>query len=154
DLGVDSIKRVEILSAIQERLPDAPAVKPEHLGTLHTLKDVADLLAGGAENAPARTKIPMLEVGADLVTKPITPHVEVEPATPDTEQLAGSPPPNVTDDAPAGSTRAGKGSSGVTSPAPRGPAATMPQPAGPFAGDRVDRSILQVVDLDLSAPRS
>ena len=44
DLGIDSIKRVEILSALQEKLPDAPAVKPEHLGTLHTLQDVADFL--------------------------------------------------------------------------------------------------------------
>ncbi len=41
DLGIDSIKRVEILSALQERLPEAPAVKPEHLGSLHTLGDIA-----------------------------------------------------------------------------------------------------------------
>src|SRR5687767_2296310 len=45
DLGIDSIKRVEILSALQERIPDAPAVKPEHLGTLHTLRDIASFLA-------------------------------------------------------------------------------------------------------------
>ena len=45
DLGIDSIKRVEILSALQEKLPDAPAVKPEHLGTLHTLRDIVDFLA-------------------------------------------------------------------------------------------------------------
>jgi NAD(P)-dependent dehydrogenase (short-subunit alcohol dehydrogenase family) len=47
DLGIDSIKRVEILSALQERLPDAPAVKPEHLGTLHTLRHLAAFLANG-----------------------------------------------------------------------------------------------------------
>jgi NAD(P)-dependent dehydrogenase (short-subunit alcohol dehydrogenase family) len=46
DLGIDSIKRVEILSALQERLPQAPAVRPEHLGTLQTLRQVADFLAG------------------------------------------------------------------------------------------------------------
>ena len=46
DLGIDSIKRVEILSAIQDRLPDAPAIKPEHLGTLRTLRQIADFLAG------------------------------------------------------------------------------------------------------------
>jgi NAD(P)-dependent dehydrogenase (short-subunit alcohol dehydrogenase family)/acyl carrier protein len=46
DLGIDSIKRVEILSALQERLPEAPTVRPEHLGTLHTLQQVADFLAG------------------------------------------------------------------------------------------------------------
>src|SRR5258706_82412 len=36
DLGIDSIKRVEIFSALQERLPEAPVVKPENLGSLHT----------------------------------------------------------------------------------------------------------------------
>ncbi len=46
DLGIDSIKRVEIFSALQERLPDAPIVKPEHLGTLHSLGDVAAFLSG------------------------------------------------------------------------------------------------------------
>jgi acyl transferase domain-containing protein/acyl carrier protein len=46
DLGIDSIKRVEILSALQERLPDAPQIKPEHLGTLHSLQQIAAFLAG------------------------------------------------------------------------------------------------------------
>ena len=55
DLGIDSIKRVEILSALQERLPDAPLVKPEHLGTLHNLRQIAAFLAGtdAALDAPA-----------------------------------------------------------------------------------------------------
>jgi len=44
DLGIDSIKRVEILSALQERVPDAPVVKPEHLGTLQTLRQIVDHL--------------------------------------------------------------------------------------------------------------
>jgi acyl transferase domain-containing protein/NAD(P)-dependent dehydrogenase (short-subunit alcohol dehydrogenase family) len=48
DLGIDSIKRVEILSALQERLPGAPVIGPEHLGTLHTLGAIAGYLAGGA----------------------------------------------------------------------------------------------------------
>ena len=47
DLGIDSIKRVEIFSALQERLPHAPVVKPEHLGTLHSLGDVIAFLSGG-----------------------------------------------------------------------------------------------------------
>jgi acyl transferase domain-containing protein len=46
DLGIDSIKRVEILSALQERLPEAPVIKPEHLGTLNTLQQIIDFLAG------------------------------------------------------------------------------------------------------------
>src|SRR2546421_11950831 len=53
DLGIDSIKRVEILSALQERLPEAPAVKPEHLGTLHTLADIAAFLARAPFDARA-----------------------------------------------------------------------------------------------------
>ncbi len=52
DLGIDSIKRVEILSALQERIPDAPAAKPEHLGTLHTLRDIATFLSSNATIAP------------------------------------------------------------------------------------------------------
>ncbi len=45
DLGIDSIKRVEILSAVQERLPEAPVIKPEHLGTLRTLRQIAEFLS-------------------------------------------------------------------------------------------------------------
>ncbi|HEV3143970.1 MAG TPA: SDR family NAD(P)-dependent oxidoreductase [Gemmataceae bacterium] len=52
DLGIDSIKRVEILSALQERLPNAPVAKPEHLGTLNTLRAIAQFLA----NEPTSTK--------------------------------------------------------------------------------------------------
>src|SRR4029079_3347020 len=48
DLGIDSIKRVEILSALQEKLPDAPVVKPEHLGTLHTLREIVSFLCAGS----------------------------------------------------------------------------------------------------------
>ncbi|HJV67178.1 MAG TPA: SDR family NAD(P)-dependent oxidoreductase [Geomonas sp.] len=51
DLGIDSIKRVEILSTLQERLPDSPAIGPEHLGTLRTLGDIAGHLAAAAPTA-------------------------------------------------------------------------------------------------------
>ena len=50
DLGIDSIKRVEILSALQERLPDAPIIKPEHLGTLRTIQDIVTFLVNGSEH--------------------------------------------------------------------------------------------------------
>jgi polyketide-type polyunsaturated fatty acid synthase PfaA len=42
DLGIDSIKRVEILSALQEHLPDAPAPDPEALAELRTLGQIID----------------------------------------------------------------------------------------------------------------
>lgn len=45
DLGIDSIKRVEILSALQDRLPDAPAVSSEDLGKFTSLRDVVDFVS-------------------------------------------------------------------------------------------------------------
>ncbi|HEU4394088.1 MAG TPA: KR domain-containing protein, partial [Planctomycetota bacterium] len=48
DLGIDSIKRVEILSSLQERFPGLPAVRPERLGTFRTLREIAEFLAGGS----------------------------------------------------------------------------------------------------------
>jgi acyl carrier protein len=47
DLGIDSIKRVEILSALQERLPEAPAVRPDDLGALQTLGQIVNHLCVG-----------------------------------------------------------------------------------------------------------
>ena len=56
DLGVDSIKRVEIMAALRGRLPAAPEIKPEHLGSLQTLQQVVEFLgAGNAPTAPAVT---------------------------------------------------------------------------------------------------
>jgi len=46
DLGIDSIKRVEILSALEEKMPDLPAVSPEIMGTLKTLGQIAEYLNG------------------------------------------------------------------------------------------------------------
>jgi len=53
DLGIDSIKRVEIMAALRTRLPDAPEVKPEHLGSLQTLQQVVDFLSAGARRPTA-----------------------------------------------------------------------------------------------------
>jgi acyl carrier protein/NAD(P)-dependent dehydrogenase (short-subunit alcohol dehydrogenase family) len=57
DLGIDSIKRVEIMAALRARLPEAPEVKPEHLGTLRTLQEVVDFLCASPERgSPSRSK--------------------------------------------------------------------------------------------------
>jgi NAD(P)-dependent dehydrogenase (short-subunit alcohol dehydrogenase family) len=59
DLGIDSIKRVEILSAIQERNPALPVVKPEHLGQLQTLQAVVDFLSAPTQSpAPSPSPSP------------------------------------------------------------------------------------------------
>ena len=47
-LGIDSIKQVEILSELQERLPGLPEIAPAELASLRTLRDVADKLSGNA----------------------------------------------------------------------------------------------------------
>ncbi|MCI0705034.1 MAG: SDR family NAD(P)-dependent oxidoreductase, partial [Planctomycetia bacterium] len=145
-------------SALQEKLPDAPVVKPEHLGSLHTLKDVADFLAGQQSQQhapPPTTKIPILTattLGEDLLPQPLTPAVAVplapDPGAPDTEQVSAIRQAKATESALRAPIMPGKGSGGILKPAPR----TMP--AVPLTTDRIDRSIPQVVDLDLNTTRT
>jgi acyl transferase domain-containing protein len=115
DLGVDSIKRVEILSALQEKLPNAPVVKPEHLGTLHTLQDVAQFLAGAS--------IPSSATTANAVSSP-----------------ASVPSVNGHEPKPAA----------VAAPEQ---AETLRVPVTPYGTERVERSTVQVADLDANSPR-
>ena len=117
DLGVDSIKRVEILSALQEKLPHAPVVKPEHLGTLHTLTDVAAFLSGHASGS---------------ITAHLSPSELVAPKTEQIETVRMAAVSESTLTAP---------------PKPVNGTPTLP-PA-----DGIDRSILQVVDIELRSPR-
>jgi acyl transferase domain-containing protein/acyl carrier protein len=63
DLGIDSIKRVEILSTLQERLPGAPAIGPEQLGKLQTLGDIVTFLSGAVEKAAVRQPVAAIEPG-------------------------------------------------------------------------------------------
>jgi len=53
DLGIDSIKRVAILSELQSKLPDAPKITPEQLGNLRTLRQIMECLAKNA-SGPAQ----------------------------------------------------------------------------------------------------
>ncbi|MFD0656208.1 SDR family NAD(P)-dependent oxidoreductase [Thermocatellispora tengchongensis] len=55
DLGVDSIKRVQILGALRDAFPGLPVVAPEQLGELHTLADVIAFVTGGT-GAPVETR--------------------------------------------------------------------------------------------------
>jgi acyl transferase domain-containing protein/NAD(P)-dependent dehydrogenase (short-subunit alcohol dehydrogenase family) len=60
DLGIDSIKRVEILSALEERLPGLPPVAPEDMGRLKTLGQIARFLErpSGVDAAPVAAASP------------------------------------------------------------------------------------------------
>ena len=53
DLGIDSIKRVEILSALREKAPELPEPDAETLGKLHTLGQIVEVLGGSTAAAPA-----------------------------------------------------------------------------------------------------
>jgi acyl transferase domain-containing protein/NAD(P)-dependent dehydrogenase (short-subunit alcohol dehydrogenase family)/acyl carrier protein len=71
DLGIDSIKRVEILSAIEEKMPELPAVSPDVMGTLKTLGQIVAYLAGSPTNAVATFESQTME-------PPSTGHREIE----------------------------------------------------------------------------
>ena len=74
DLGIDSIKRVEIFSAIQERLPGTPAVKPEHLSTLNTLNQIVDFLTNGANGTNGTSTHLVPAAGAKKKISRLIPH--------------------------------------------------------------------------------
>jgi malonyl CoA-acyl carrier protein transacylase len=77
DLGIDSIKRVEILSAIQERIPELPSVSPDDMATLQTLQsivdvfNVSDALASVATTSDSGLSEILLEVVADKTGYPV-----------------------------------------------------------------------------------
>ncbi len=74
DLGIDSIKRVEILSALQEQLPNAPVVKPEHLGELQTLGQIVDFLTEGEAPAAKPVAAPEPVPSAPSITRSVLRH--------------------------------------------------------------------------------
>ncbi len=59
DLGIDSIKRVEILSAVADQVPELRSVDMGHMGTLRTLGAIVDYMKGiGEPGAPASAAAP------------------------------------------------------------------------------------------------
>ncbi len=44
DLGIDSIKRVEIISELEKKIPSTNALDPENMGKLKTLKDICNAI--------------------------------------------------------------------------------------------------------------
>ncbi|MEH6451766.1 MAG: SDR family NAD(P)-dependent oxidoreductase [Psychromonas sp.] len=57
DLGIDSIKRVEILGAVQDEITDLPELNPEDLAELRTLGEIVSYMQSKASAlAPATTE--------------------------------------------------------------------------------------------------
>ena len=57
DLGIDSIKRVEILAAMREKAPDLPEVDTAQMATLRTLQQIVDYMGQGAAPAAATESV-------------------------------------------------------------------------------------------------
>ena len=49
DLGIDSIKRVEIFSLLEEKMPGLPSVSPEDMGSIKTLGQIAEYLKSSSD---------------------------------------------------------------------------------------------------------
>ncbi|MEE8525577.1 MAG: SDR family oxidoreductase [Thermoanaerobaculia bacterium] len=70
DLGIDSIKRVEILAAVRDREPDLPEVDTTQLATLRTLGQIVDFL-GVSQDAEAAA--PQTVTAATVASAPAPP---------------------------------------------------------------------------------
>jgi polyketide-type polyunsaturated fatty acid synthase PfaA len=62
DLGIDSIKRVEILGALQEAHPELPEIEAETIAELRTLAQIIDHVSSSAPAAPAAQAAPAAPV--------------------------------------------------------------------------------------------
>ncbi|MFO7754265.1 MAG: beta-ketoacyl synthase N-terminal-like domain-containing protein [Desulfobacteraceae bacterium] len=52
DLGIDSIKKVEIVSELEKHFPEASGLTTETLGTVRTLDDICAAISGGSVQEP------------------------------------------------------------------------------------------------------
>ena len=78
DLGVDSIKRVEILSAMQDRVPELPEVDTAEMAQLHTLGEIVNSMSSHAP-APAPTPAPPQPAGISSDPCMAHPNIAVSP---------------------------------------------------------------------------
>jgi NAD(P)-dependent dehydrogenase (short-subunit alcohol dehydrogenase family) len=68
DLGIDSIKRVEILAAVQEQAPGLPEVDPGKMAALTTLGQIVTYMQDLMGGQPATT--PPASIAADIASTP------------------------------------------------------------------------------------
>ncbi|RPJ15319.1 MAG: acyltransferase domain-containing protein, partial [Desulfobacteraceae bacterium] len=67
DLGIDSIKRVEIFSSLEEKMPGLPSIPPETIGSLKTLGKIIAYLSGVTSgNSPDIREIPKNPANEDI----------------------------------------------------------------------------------------
>jgi len=77
DLGIDSIKRVEILGSVQELIPDLPELNPEDLAELRTLGEIVDYMQRKVKSK-ATSVVPALHlVGSTSDTASNSPTIDL-----------------------------------------------------------------------------
>jgi acyl transferase domain-containing protein len=99
DLGIDSIKRVEILGAMRDEFPDLPQFSPEELGELRTLQQIVDYMQERSGGVAAPSQPAPQPVVAAAVVQPITP----SPTAPQGFAVQADVPAPVAAQAPAAS---------------------------------------------------
>ena len=87
DLGIDSIKRVEILGAMRDQFPALPELPAEDLAELRTLQEIVDYIGDNANEAPTadantNTTPPQSDLTSPAPAEPTQPAVD-----------PGAPPP-------------------------------------------------------------
>ena len=111
DLGIDSIKRLEILGAVQRRIPEMAEVNSQYMGSLRTLRNIIEYARGAGEEAaissdPTRVPaqptavpepVPEKSPAAKLERRVLT-SVELAPATQRPLRIARGHEVWVTDD--------------------------------------------------------
>ena len=68
DLGIDSIKRVEILGAVQETIPDLPELNPEDLAELRTLGEIVSYMQSKVQSDVSAAPVAVESVAASNVS--------------------------------------------------------------------------------------
>ncbi|WP_204080228.1 type I polyketide synthase [Mycobacterium riyadhense] len=92
DLGIDSIKRVEILSAVQQRVPWLPEVEAAAMAGLATLQEIVDYLAPLVGSPPTHHDAVPLVPEPPLHSVMVAPTRNGNGATPSAPSVVAAPP--------------------------------------------------------------
>ena len=102
DLGIDSIKRVEILGGLLEIYPDLPKPNPEELGQLRTLEQIAEYMQQQAQGVTKLLTEEILEISTTKFQPNIRRSIAKLQQLPTPDSLEFSPSENhialITDD--------------------------------------------------------
>ena len=89
DLGIDSIKRVEIFGAITEQHPEITGINPQELAELRTLEEIVAYISGkNITSAPAAKTVAPAPIAKEVVKEVVAPAPVVVAAANDLNVMA------------------------------------------------------------------